>query len=347
MEKTVVVLGAGASCEAHFPDGVGLVGKIQTVLTANPEDMQETPLEVAWAHACRLDPGLDQNGMYDAANQISKGLSYAPSIDNYIDSHRDNKNIAACAKLAIVLAICRAETESALNFGNNGKVNLENVAGSWYHAFARLLFTRCELSHLRDRLSRVAFVIFNYDRSFEHHLRHAIDEYYTCGLDVAAQIVSAIEIYHPYGRVGRLPWELSGTLLWLQDEGIRHKFGAVPNAEIVAKLAQQIKTFTEELQTEAEETVAIRRLVANPGRLLFLGYQFHSQNQDLLFGNTGADANYSTEVFGTVYNMSAPAQQQVKKRLRSQARFDNDNVHLGNRKCGEFIVEYERQLGFA
>ncbi|MDB4111076.1 hypothetical protein N9571_00750, partial [Yoonia sp.] len=49
----------------------------------------------------------------EVARQISRNMQLAPSIDNYLDTHKDNKALVNVGKLAIANAIIKAEKEVA------------------------------------------------------------------------------------------------------------------------------------------------------------------------------------------------------------------------------------------
>ena len=51
------------------------------------------------------------NDYYQAAIRIREAMPLAPSIDNFIDSHRDDKKIAQLGKVAIATCILRAEKD--------------------------------------------------------------------------------------------------------------------------------------------------------------------------------------------------------------------------------------------
>src|SRR5205823_11794799 len=125
--------------------------------------------------------------------------------------HRGDKQIELCGKLAIVRSILAAERQSGLygdlTAGPDLMISLERVRGSWFSAFWRLLYNGCTAAELSDRARSVAFIAFNYDRCIEQFLYHSARAYYGLSGGEAAEAVANVEILHPYGSVGRLPWQ--------------------------------------------------------------------------------------------------------------------------------------------
>ena len=87
----------------------------------------------------------------------------------------------------------------------------------------------------------VCCITFNYDRCIEHFFFHALQNYYNIKPDEAAGIMQGFKIFHPYGMVGRLPW---------QGEGVSTPFGADVSGSDLLSLAEQIKTYTERIEDE-------------------------------------------------------------------------------------------------
>jgi len=144
-----------------------------------------------------------------ASRQIVNAMPQAPSIDNFINSHRDNKLIAQCGKIAISASILEAEKHSFLYFDTSNSYNrleFSNISQTWFNSFFQLLTQNCQFHDLANRFSEVAVVSFNYDRCLEHFLFESIKNYYSANSNDAANLVSQLTIYHPYGTVGNLPW---------------------------------------------------------------------------------------------------------------------------------------------
>ena len=104
-KSLVVVFGAGASKEVNLPLGAELTKEIAGSLKIFEDDYGAARPACARVYAAmellsRLPGGLQGNmGPYiQAAHDIRRGMSLAPSIDNFIDVHRDKPKIAECGR---------------------------------------------------------------------------------------------------------------------------------------------------------------------------------------------------------------------------------------------------------
>ena len=60
---------------------------------------------------------------------------------------------------------------------------------SWFTSFWKLLTENCEAKDLEQRLNKIAFVIFNYDRCIEHCLYWSLQNSYRIDAQAAAQLL--------------------------------------------------------------------------------------------------------------------------------------------------------------
>ena len=58
------------------------------------------------------------------ARQISSAIRLVNSVDNYIDTHRQDARVAMLAKAAIIYSILKAERASTLFFGTAPAIRL-------------------------------------------------------------------------------------------------------------------------------------------------------------------------------------------------------------------------------
>jgi len=108
-KSLVLVVGAGASREVNMPTGDELKHSIANVLNFHAGRFQITggdrriveafPQSAQGADARPVDVS---NLYIHAARLIHDAMLQAPSIDNFIDSHRNDPRIAQCGKLAII-----------------------------------------------------------------------------------------------------------------------------------------------------------------------------------------------------------------------------------------------------
>lgn len=339
------VLGAGASFEVAMPTGHELKAKIASSLSFKTDPIG------------RLTGGRDQirKALYDlgqrqgatrslhdyhkAAIRICAGMPQAPSIDNFIDSHRDNTTIAEVGKLAIASEIITAERRSALyvdpaNIYNT--INFTNVADTWFNAFFQLITLNAQESDLPSRFKKVKIVTFNYDRTLEHFLFHSIQNYYGCSPDRAAKILSHLIIHHPYGQVGSLPWQNPGTNL---------PFGGEMDSSTLIRVAETLRTFTEGTEQDSQIT-KIRASIFNAETVTFLGFAYHELNLQLMFGDAiDQPIRYEKQVFGTAMGLSESNKKVISNELAKLGRFDISQITLRRElSAAQLLPEYSRSL---
>src|SRR5262249_111119 len=189
------------------------------------------------------DSDVSSNEHRRAASQVAQGIVYSRSIDGYLHSHKDNKLLQVCGKLAIVRTILEREKQCALYVDDTRRPfqfrDHVGVQRSWFRAFMHMLVDGIVVSEQLDAMfSNLAIVNFNYDRCVEHFLFHALIDWSNRSEGGIADLLNKrLMIYHPYGRVAPLPWQ--------SRDGIG--FGAEIDEHALAKCASGIRTFNEEL----------------------------------------------------------------------------------------------------
>jgi hypothetical protein len=340
------VLGAGSSYEVSMPTGSDLKGKIASSLAFKVDDFRRMTggddqiREALYALGQRPGSAHSLNDYYSAANRVCAGMPQAPSIDNFIDSHRSNPAIAAVGKLAIASAILKAERRSTLYVSPDNiynTINFGGVADTWFNAFFQLVCLNAQEEDLPARLSRVRVITFNYDRTLEHYLYHSVQNYFGCKPERAAEIVSCLSVLHPYGQVGTLPW---------QNQGISVPFGGQIASSALIQVAESLRTFTEGTSESNSQIEQIRKAVYDAETLVFLGFAFHELNLKLLFGSRPEiPVCYSKQIFGTAVGLSESNKKAIAAELAALGRLDGIQITLRRElSAAQLLPEYSRSL---
>lgn len=342
--RALIVVGAGASNECKLPTGLELTTKIANFLDFKFErGFEMTSGDHLIYEALRLyaeNHSSGDVGLYVRTSwRIRNAMPQAISIDNFIDSHLGDKKLELCGKLGIVRTILEAERGSSLYVDMrtaDRHPNYSTLRDTWYEAFMQLLTQNCQIDKLADRLSTIAFVVFNYDRCIEQYLFLGIQNYYGVDEATAAELLTHVRIFHPYGSVGPLPW---------QHREAAVGFGESPSARHLLQLSDGIKTFTEGTDPNASDIQAIREHVHGATILLFLGFAFHKMNLNLLKADAPHPNSDDVRYFGTAYGMSASDTDLIREDLVGLASARPDRIVLRNDlKCGPFFREYWRSL---
>lgn len=346
--KTVYILGAGASHEANLPLGEGLKRPIAQALDIRFEEHGKPAtgdplilgaIQLAAARRDRNDNSISP--YIHSALRIRDALPRAASIDNLLDAHKGDERLELCGKLAIVRTILEAEQrsllyEKAANAGSH--LGTDRLAGTWFDGFFRRLVENCRASGLEERLSSIVLVVFNYDRCIEHFLHVSLQQYYPLTSEQASLLLSKLRIYHPYGTVGSLPWQKAAHPIG---------FGVSPHREQLLELASSIRTFTEGTDPQDSKIEQIRKTVLNSGRLVFLGFAGHAMNLDVLFDKRAVAEPVTQKIgYGTAYGLSDHVCAQLTAEVSRRGSFGPGSLDMRNIKCGPLFDHLGPDLGF-
>jgi hypothetical protein len=345
--KTLYIIGAGASSEAELPTGHQLKEKIAHLLDLHFKNFEQTRGDKYIVTALRTY--VDKSG-YDedispylyAASRISGAMQQAISIDNFIDTHSDDRRIELCGKLAIVRSILEAEHNSLLYFDDSNKynkINFKAIENTWYTKFMMLLTENCTKKHLSERLKAVALIVFNYDRCIEHFLYNSLRNYYDLNPDEAGQLIDAMEIYHPYGLVGNLPWQNV-------PDAQKVRYGAKPGPKQLLELTSYIKTFTEGTDPNSSEILAIRTIITKADKIVFLGFAFHELNMKLMKPDSSTvNPDRAISCFGTAKGISDSDCAIISDECCKLYKIPIKRIHISNKfDCSSLFKEHWRNL---
>jgi hypothetical protein len=271
---------------------------------------------------------------------IRDAMPQAQSIDNFIDSHRNDTRIAQCGKLAIARCILDAEASSLMKVDRSNiynKIKFASLDTTWFNAFFQLVVENCGHDQLPERLAKLAVISFNYDRCIEHFLHSSLQNYYGVSSERATKLMSNLDIYHPYGMVGSLPW---------MDRTTNIDFGGTPHPRQLLDLSNSLRTFTEGTDENSSDIVAIRGVLQTAKRVTFLGFAFHQLNLELLYGNQSSPrAVRDCPVYGTALGLSSSDTQIIGDELfRIGGHYRSQIFLRPELTCGKFFREYWRSL---
>jgi hypothetical protein len=346
-KSLVLVVGAGASNEANLPIGSELKRDIARLLDFRYKDgfkriSGDGAIEEAFGLQARKNAPTsgDINPYLRSSRHISDAMPQAISIDNFIDSRRDDQMIAFCGKLAIARRILQAESTSSMyvdpaNYDN--KLNFSALESTWFSALFQLLTENCQATEVAQRFSKIAIISFNYDRCIEHYLHSSLQNYFAMSPQNAATALSKLEIHHPYGTVGELTWQK-------QLDGI--PFGASPHPQQLLSSALRLRTFTEGTDAITSDISVIRRTLSAARRIAFLGFAFHPLNMQLLFSEAPSNAaSRECSIYATALGMSAADLFEVTNEICQMTRILPTMIRLrSDLKCAGLFQEFRRSL---
>lgn len=309
-ERTLFIVGAGASKEFGLPTGRDLGAQIEQALTIEADHfgrMHNGDAEIIQAllRECRVR-GANDGAFVDACRRIRDALPHHNSIDNLIDNHADDPDVAFCGKLAIARLILQAEQASTLWIDDSNIYNdieFRAVEKTWIATLFRMMQEGVPRTKASTFFENAAFVTFNYDRCIEHYFVRALRKAYRITEPDAARIVASADIRHVYGSLGALPWHH-------ESKDGRLGFGN-PNADL-RMAASGIRTYSER-SDDIERMGGLRDLVQASRVIVFLGFGYLSTNLQLISPHHESDPDL---IIGSTYGLSEFNVNKVREDLR-------------------------------
>lgn len=293
-EKTVLILGAGASAPYGFPSGEGLVSDVVSGLRTGDGlfgCVRECyPRELSKEFADRL---------------VFSGTT---SIDSFLES-QENKEFLDLGKSSIAAALLPREDEKQL---------FERQGPNWYKRLLSLLVEGCPFERFSE--NKLSIVTFNYDRSLEHYLITALHQrHWGRTVEECRKALSAIRIVHVYGKLGRLPWEEEGKAVnppYLNkpvpygEQGFRD----TPQERLffqrdLLKIAAGNIQIISEGTDETDRLKEIVKLLGESSKVFILGFGFHRTNLRRL----KLESLMHGQVKCTIHNLAADRRKQLDK----------------------------------
>jgi len=337
--KTLLIVGAGASCEADLPIGIDLMPAILSSIRIESRDFGPAKMEEDLRRALHSQELVRNRHINNeihhyarAYTQMREGLKLSISIDNYLDAHQGDYYLQVLGKMGIVRSILKAESQSKLSVTDHDSCDVSRVSDKWYAELFKMINEGVPRSSLDLFFSNLEVISFNYDRCIEHFFERALRSYYSVDNEQATQAVSRLVVYHPYGQVGLLPW---------QNQHQATPFGSdkIGGSELV-RLASRIKTFTER-QDDQTQIERMREAVQSAETIVFLGFAFHPQNLELIAPTKPAKAK---RVFASAFGMSAPDIESTRDDIWEWLQGADSRVEIAPLTCSKLFSEYRRSI---
>ncbi len=319
-EKTVFILGAGASCPYGFPSGAQLRKII----------CHHAGFTERFIGYCSANKHVG-NTRIDVQKFIKSFDRAHTSIDRFLAEK--NSIDAAIGKYIIAFEIFEAERQShfgekadekreyynSLSFKEKTRVPMYNgfyQGGNWYlYIYNQQFIDGLAGKKSLPDFSCVSFITFNYDRSLEHFLYDSLCHLYSeFTKEQIVQCMDKLKIIHVYGKTAPLDWQ--------SQDGIC--YGAPNTEELLQKAAQNIKTIHEERRNlELEEA---KKLIAEAKRLFFLGFGYAPENMEIL-GLPQTIRSY-TWVYGTGFGLERREVEKIHSKIYEGIKIEQHHKHV-------------------
>lgn len=338
-DKTLFIVGAGASDDYGLPVGKRLQQQILELLTRFPDHSNGAVGRAENAlHHFASEERRSVGELLAKGREIAVALALAPSIDAYIENHQHDADIALLGKLGIAACLLDSEQGCPLFLRpgqGNGSLDHAALSQTWLGQLFQILIEGHTKETMHTMLDDASFVVFNYDRCIQQFLRYAISNYFRVPPSVAEEIVTRCRIYHPYGSLGY------GSSKNGSPFGGRDNMGTI-SAPNLLRVAQDLRTYSEYVE-DIEAVKATKAALSSTNTIVYLGFAFHRQNVRLLQKIAPKGA---TRAIATVYGIPEAAHNVVKNDMVTiqQTAAIRLKPALVSEKCAAFMDNYRLLL---
>ncbi|MES2494067.1 MAG: hypothetical protein V4579_12415 [Pseudomonadota bacterium] len=336
--RTTFILGAGASAELHMPEPPELLERIAQALDFSRGDASQLTRDSAaiLRHVGKLADrlGCTEEAMYRAGQRIHQAAKIGRTIEQVIEQNNDDRLVEAFGKLASAVFALQSENRSSLRAVPQGNAALPLQTGDyWLIELGKLVTSGLPRSLLEQRLADVSVISFSYDRAVQHFLPYALATAYGMTLQEAQRIVTAkLRFHHPYGAVGRLPWQ--GGDAPDVDWGNEQPWNMIA-------VANQLRTHEQALADRAG-LAELRAAVAQAQRIVFLGFDFSPRSLDLLID---ASLSHNPEIIVSLKGMSSPNMAAAVRLIKRKTGTERDDrLMICEGRCLDVLKDYSLLL---
>lgn len=335
-KKTVLVVGAGAGVDFGMPIGMDLMNSIARDTDFLTRADLDAGCAALYRAAADVSDASSTRDVLRAGRLISDGVGFTNSIDDFLFTHGEDEAVVKLGKMAIAGAILKAERSSKIEglaqAADFQKKALSQVDKCWLHQLINLLAPGVRKSKPEDLFSNLTIINFNYDRCVELYLHAIVQRLFGIPSAEAAELVATLNIYHPYGTLGPLPWQAAGTA--------SVPFGVNVEYADLRQISERIKTFTEQHQDD-DERQRWREVVRDCRTLVFLGFAFHPQNVELIRSAArSVEHGHQVLAYASAFDAQPAIRSLFERRMNEVAHTSNAVVSAVQGDCRTFMQSY-------
>lgn len=284
-EKTVFILGAGASWHYGYPTGADLIKNVIKFADDLVQKLQGNPYSIQGIDILDVSkyPRLE---LIDDCKKIAERLKQTNAlvIDYFLEQNADLRRIG---KFLIAWVLIEDEVFYHGNL-QNGMDRNKNIGGhqgferqDWYRFIAYKLLSDLDIrnpSELSDK-NNVSFITFNYDVSLEHRLYKALNQVNFLQSDsnsVKRFMEQEDRFIHVYGQIRPVSEVLNVPVLNERGHDWYNKKMDILNA--ASKAAENIRIIPELKNGNVSVLDLAKSKIAEAENVYILGYGFDPQN---------------------------------------------------------------------
>lgn len=294
-EKTVFILGAGASKPYGYPTGNELRRQIYYDF---PNDFMNDNSQ--WVTSEMRESFSTNIKEFTDAYEKAKGIS----IDLFLSI---NSGFQWIGKIAIVQRILEAEQKSIFNEDENdwytylfSKINSRNPSTDSYKEFGA---------------DKYSFVTFNYDRSLEYFLWSTFrNSYKLTKENELLKAFGTLRIWHIYGQIEYLPWQALVSTSSMPEK--KRAFDYRPqsyNYSTLDYMSRNIRVIHDNSRLSSECVDQAKAEIISADKIIFLGFGFAQENLDVLgLPDILENVPKSKKIYSTCFHMTLNEREEKK-----------------------------------
>jgi hypothetical protein len=309
--STLLVVGAGASCDAGLPLGEELIKFIASALKFRQvENVYHAGNGNGEIYRTIVNYGGSDKAtaLVKLCTEISSSLVDADSIDSYLNDYAKDDDRIFCGKIAIARTIAEAESNSLLKIDKShtsNSLNWEALADKWYPKFFRILkagISRDNIDHIFDN---VRIICFNYDRCIEQYLYYALRNYYQITPQESVDLLKKLKIIHTYGTIGGFSID--------PNTGFSNYGSVLQGIELIER-AKTVKTVYDNIE-DIHKLEDIKSEILRAEQAIFLGFGFLDLNVEML--KSRKQNRNLKAVYATGYKIPDPVEGVIRNHISS------------------------------
>lgn len=309
-EKTVLILGAGASVPYKFPTGNDLREKIIS-LQENLDQFQ---------YLARRNKSVLRNFLQRFRD------SQIETIDSFLSLNPDYTDLA---KIAIAIILYKCEDGNAVDNANQSE--------HWYKYLINKIYPKASEKIFNPDWLEI--VTFNYDRSLEYYLQKTFANTFDISGEDAKKNLMKLKIHHVYGKLNCPQYQFgefdigNRTAADEEDDGMAD---FIENSVATLKVINQHRDFDNEGHIKE-----IKRAIFEAKKIAFLGFGFDPDNIQRLH-TAGAFGTFESpkKIYATTMNISATKIQGIKMQLFNAIQGPAvDNSRFEDKSCCQLLVD--------
>lgn len=237
---TTLVLGAGASMQYGFPNGMDLVTKIVN-------------------HSGNWGEHLFENSIREDF-RIQLRNSGENSIDAFLARHEEFMEFG---KFCITKAISDCENEGNL---------MARSRYCWYSQFFNSRILNEDICNIAENLGKLRIVTFNYDRSLEKWLMNRLIYGFRFSLDDSLSLLSQLQIVHVHGQIG----QLASTEEYASE--FENPYKPISDEQTIQRMSRQLHIIAERSLDDSAEFSNASSYLSEGKKVAFFGFGYHPEN---------------------------------------------------------------------